>query len=140
MSAEKLREAASLLRSRVARTEPHHGAPIEDCPHCIDGHRPFSSKSWGAFITEQRDGDGQPQTIHVCRSAGEHVAPEDANTIWRVLEIGMHPDVALFAAEWLDQAAEWREENPGDAADDPNLSEVNDPALVFALAYLGELP
>lgn len=51
-----------------------------DCPHCPDGHTPPTggSQPWGAYVGPERDGDGQPTTIHVARSAGAHVAESDA--------------------------------------------------------------
>jgi hypothetical protein len=53
----------------------------ENCPHCPDGHKPPDRQPWSAWITEDRDGDGQPTTIHVARSNGAHVAESDAQWI-----------------------------------------------------------
>ncbi|MEU8723547.1 hypothetical protein [Streptomyces antimycoticus] len=54
-----------------------------DCEHCPDGHTPADSGSqpWSAWVGPERDGDGQPTTIHVARSAGAHVAEADAEWI-----------------------------------------------------------
>lgn len=55
------------------------------CPHCPDGHQPSNRRPWAAWVTETRDGDGQPNTIHVARSDGAHVAEQDAAWIRDVL-------------------------------------------------------
>lgn len=62
---------------RHAETEP-------DCPHCPDGHTPPTrgSQPWHARVGPERDGDGQPTTIHVARSGGAHVAESDAQWIY----------------------------------------------------------
>lgn len=54
-----------------------------DCPHCPDGHTPpdGGSQPWSAWVGPERDGDVQPMTIHVVRSAGAHVAESDAEWI-----------------------------------------------------------
>lgn len=53
------------------------------CAHCPDGHTPADrgSQPWTAYVGPERDGDGQPMTIHVARSAGAHVAESDAEWI-----------------------------------------------------------
>ncbi len=58
-------------------------APAGDCDHCPDGHTPADqgSQPWNAHVGPERDGDGQPTTIHVARSAGAHVAESDADWI-----------------------------------------------------------
>ncbi|WP_240964348.1 hypothetical protein [Streptomyces sp. C1-2] len=58
-------------------------APAGDCEHCPDGHTPADSGSqpWGVWVGTERDGDGQPTTIHVARSGGAHVAESDAEWI-----------------------------------------------------------
>jgi hypothetical protein len=55
----------------------------QTCPHCLDGHTPpdGGSQPWGAHIGPERDGDGQPTTVHVARSGGAHVAQSDAEWI-----------------------------------------------------------
>lgn len=57
--------------------------PDAPCPHCPDGHTPADggSQPWSAWVGPERDGDGQPMTIHVARSAGAHVAGSDAQWI-----------------------------------------------------------
>ncbi|MGV2914562.1 hypothetical protein [Streptomyces alfalfae] len=54
-----------------------------DCPHCPDGHTlpDGGSQPWSAWVGPERDGDGQPMTIHVARSAGAHVAESDAEWV-----------------------------------------------------------
>lgn len=56
-------------------------APLENCVHCPDGHKRPDRQSWSAWVTDDRDGDGQPTTIHVARSNGAHVAESDAEWI-----------------------------------------------------------
>jgi len=52
---------------------------VPGCPHCPDGHTPPDhGQTWGAFLSSERDGDGQPMQIIVARSAGAHVAESDA--------------------------------------------------------------
>jgi hypothetical protein len=53
------------------------------CPHCPDGHTPpdRGSQPWHAWVGPEQDGDGQPTTIHVARSAGAHVAETDAEWV-----------------------------------------------------------
>lgn len=57
------------------------------CPHCPDGHTPPTggSQPWGVYVGPERDGDGQPTTIHVMRSGGAHVAESDAEWVHQVL-------------------------------------------------------
>ncbi|MFE9064872.1 hypothetical protein [Streptomyces violaceusniger] len=52
------------------------------CAHCPDGHMPPDhGQPWGAYVGPERDGDGQPITIHVARVAGAHVAESDAEWV-----------------------------------------------------------
>ncbi|MEV8398794.1 hypothetical protein [Streptomyces niveus] len=69
---------AILALSEVAKQQMLAG-----CPHCPDGHTPpdGGSQPWGAYVSSERDGDGQPTTIHVARSGGAHVAESDAQWI-----------------------------------------------------------
>lgn len=56
------------------------------CPHCPDGHTPPDhGQPWAAWVTDQRDGDGQPTAIHIARTGGSHVAESDAEWIRRRL-------------------------------------------------------
>ncbi|MGS2592065.1 hypothetical protein [Streptomyces hebeiensis] len=53
-----------------------------NCPHCPDGHTPPDhGQPWGAYLASDRDGDGQPTTIHIARAGGAHVAESDAQWI-----------------------------------------------------------
>ncbi|MFZ3592276.1 hypothetical protein [Streptomyces sp. BH104] len=62
--------------------EPEHPGPYlasPGCPHCPDGHMPPEhGQPWGAYVSPDRDGDGQPTQIIVARTAGAHVAESDA--------------------------------------------------------------
>lgn len=53
------------------------------CRHCPDGHTPPTggSQPWAAWLAADRDGDGQPTTIHVARTGGAHVAESDAQWV-----------------------------------------------------------
>lgn len=57
--------------------------PVDDCPHCPDGHQDPNrgSQPWSAWVASYRDGDGQPMQITVARSAGAHVAESDAQWV-----------------------------------------------------------
>jgi hypothetical protein len=68
--------------TRIVWDDPEP-APAGDCQHCPDGHTPADqgSQPWAAWVGSERDGDGQPMTIHVARSAGAHVAESDAQWI-----------------------------------------------------------
>jgi hypothetical protein len=55
---------------------------VPGCPHCPDGHTPPDhGQTWGAYLSPERDGDGQPMQIIVARSAGAHVAESDVEWI-----------------------------------------------------------
>lgn len=55
---------------------------VPGCPHCPDGHTPPNhGQTWGAFVSPERDGDGQSMQIIVARSAGAHVAESDAEWV-----------------------------------------------------------
>ncbi len=82
----KLLEAKDCAVRAALDTPPDRAAAVEasgDCPHCPDGHTPpdRGSQPWSAWVGPERDGDGQPTTIHVARSAGAHVAESDAEWI-----------------------------------------------------------
>ncbi|WP_405699088.1 hypothetical protein OG209_05205 [Streptomyces sp. NBC_01383] len=71
-----------LLVLQQIETEPRYKL-VPGCEHCPDGHTPpdCGSQPWAAWVGAERDGDGQPMTIHVARSAGAHVAESDAQWI-----------------------------------------------------------
>lgn len=48
------------------------------CSHCPDGHADPRRKPWSVWVGPERDGDGQPTTLHVAPSSGAHVAESDA--------------------------------------------------------------
>lgn len=57
-------------------------ALVPGCPHCPDGHTPPDhGQTWGAFLSPERDGDGQPTQMIVCRSAGAHIAESDVTWV-----------------------------------------------------------
>lgn len=65
--------------------------PNPACPHCPDGHTPATggSQPWSVYVSQARDGDGQPICIIVARSAGAHVAESDAE--WIRERLNDHP-------------------------------------------------
>lgn len=59
--------------------EPYN--PDAPCPHCPDGHGSPNRTAWAAWVAPDRDGDGQPTTIHVAPTGGAHVAEPDAQWV-----------------------------------------------------------
>lgn len=57
----------------------------EPCEFCPDGHRDPRSRNWGVFVGPERDGDGQPTTLHVMITNGAHVAQPDADWLWTLI-------------------------------------------------------
>jgi hypothetical protein len=55
------------------------------CPHCPDGHANPRRRPWGVYVGPERDGDGQPTTLHVGPSNGAHVAESDAEWLRDVI-------------------------------------------------------
>lgn len=55
------------------------------CPHCPDGHGDPWAKSWGVFVSLDKDGDGQPTHLFVCPSDGSHVAESDAEWLRKLI-------------------------------------------------------
>jgi len=49
-----------------------------NCPHCPDGHSDPESRPWAVYVTQHRDGDGQPTSLHASPTGGQHVAESDA--------------------------------------------------------------
>ncbi|MFF8290450.1 hypothetical protein ACF068_14645 [Streptomyces sp. NPDC016309] len=56
------------------------------CLHCIDGHGSPSRCAWGVRVGDERDSDGQPVYLIVQPTAGQHVAPEDAAWLHRLIQ------------------------------------------------------
>ena len=73
--------------TRIVWDDPQPPAQDMTCPHCPDGHTlpTGGSQPWSAFVSSERDGDGQPTQIIVARSAGAHVAESDAEWIRHTL-------------------------------------------------------
>jgi hypothetical protein len=77
--------------TRIVWDDPEpESAPTSNCEHCPDGHTPANagSQPWGVYVGPETDGDGQPTTIHVARSAGAHVAQSDAEWIRKQINGG----------------------------------------------------
>lgn len=49
-----------------------------NCEHCPDGHDAPTRKPWAAWVSAERDPDGQPTHLIVCKAGGSHVAESDA--------------------------------------------------------------
>ncbi|MFC7794631.1 hypothetical protein [Streptomyces cinereoruber] len=82
----KLLEAKDCMVRAALDAPPPAAEPEQPdmtCPHCPDGHTPPNrgSQPWGAYLGPERDGDGQPTTIHVLRAGGAHVAESDAQWV-----------------------------------------------------------
>jgi hypothetical protein len=58
---------------------------MADCAHCPDGHESPWSKSWGVYVSSDRDGDGQPTRLIVAPSDGAHVAESDAEWLRKLI-------------------------------------------------------
>ena len=69
----------------------------QSCEHCPDGHESPYRRPWSAFVSMERDSDGQPTHVYVAPSAGQHVSETDAEWVAAVLraEHGI-PCVGLF--------------------------------------------
>lgn len=125
MSSEELRQAAALMRERAfAATDGGHGWRLVDLPGANEVWADRDASGWDAFMVATTATRLNPNPGAQGHADAVHIA-------------GFSPWVALAFAEWLDAAAQWREDHPGDAADDPDLTDVEDPALVAARAYLG---
>jgi hypothetical protein len=59
--------------------------PDLPCMHCIDGHGAPTRCSWAVRVDDQRDTDGQPTRLIVQPTAGQHVGPEDAAWLHRLI-------------------------------------------------------
>lgn len=55
------------------------------CHHCPDGHASPYSRPWGAFVSMDRDSDGQPTHVYVAPTGGQHVSDTDADWVAAVL-------------------------------------------------------
>lgn len=62
------------------------------CLHCLDGHGAPSRCAWGVRVGDQRDGDGQPTNLIVQPTAGQHVAPEDAEWLFQLIRSALADD------------------------------------------------
>lgn len=51
------------------------------CEWCVDGHTPPTHTNWGAFVSMERDRDGQPTHIVVCSTNGKG-HPNDVDADW----------------------------------------------------------
>lgn len=55
------------------------------CMFCIDGHGAPTRCHWGVRVGDERDLDGQPTHLVVQPTAGQHVAPEDAAWLHKLI-------------------------------------------------------
>jgi hypothetical protein len=127
MSAEMLRRAAMLMRERAeAATNAGHGWRLSNLPGANEVWADRDAAGWDAFMVA---------------TTATRLNPNPGVTGYQdaVYIASMHPDFGLAIAAWWDAAADWRDANPGETDDEPDLSEVDDPALVAARAYLGDV-
>jgi hypothetical protein len=68
----------------------------DSCPHCDPKHS-TPNVSWGVYVADTRDGDGQPTHLIVMKSDGAHVAQEDANWLFKLINNWQPPFVDLCA-------------------------------------------
>lgn len=55
------------------------------CPHCPDGHESPLTHPWAVYVGPQRDGDGQPTHLIICKTGGQHVAESDAEWLRQLI-------------------------------------------------------
>lgn len=123
MSAPILRRAASLMRERaLAATDKGFGWRLADLPGGNEVWANRDAAGHDAFMVTTTATRLNPNPGVKGHADATHIAS------W-------HPTVALAVAAWLDTAADWREDNPEDAAEEPDPS-VGDPALAVAHLYL----
>lgn len=79
-----------------------------NCPHCDPAHTDPRSHPWGVYVGPERDGDGQPTTLHIKPSDGAHVADSDAAWLWELIRThGVSPgeremaEIPMPPKEWL---------------------------------------
>lgn len=68
---------------------PTDGSPAPGpCPHCDPGQHLGGSwrPAWGVYVAPDRDADGQPTHLVVQPTAGAHVAQEDADWLWTLIQ------------------------------------------------------
>lgn len=70
----------------------------DDCPHCSPSHGNPDVTSWGVYVHPDRDGDGQPVRLIVCKSDGAHVAESDAEWLREILREHDARRAALLAS------------------------------------------
>ncbi|MFE6126663.1 hypothetical protein ACFQ6Q_00100 [Streptomyces sp. NPDC056437] len=59
--------------------------PDLPCMYCVDGHGAPTRCSWSVRVGDLRDSDSQPVHLIVQPTAGQHVAPEDADWLYRLI-------------------------------------------------------
>ncbi|WP_411119009.1 hypothetical protein [Streptomyces sp. 058-1L] len=59
--------------------------PDLPCMVCLDGHGAPTRCAWAVRVGDQRDMDGQPTQLIVQPTAGQHVGPEDAAWLHRLI-------------------------------------------------------
>lgn len=120
-----LRRAAALMRERAeGATDAGFGWRLADLAGANEVWADRDAAGWDAFMV----------ATTATRLNPNPGARGFADAIWIA---AMPPSLGMLIADWLDAAATWREENPDDIEDNPDLTEVDDPALVVAHAYLG---
>jgi len=88
--------------------QPETGQGPDPCSACPDGHTPadLGSQPWAVWVSDHRDGDGQPAILMVARTGGAHVAESDAE--WMRARLNDRADRAAIlreAADAIEQAA-----------------------------------
>jgi len=57
----------------------------QECLFCPDRHEPPQRQNGAVVVGPQRNKDGQPMHLIVCKSAGAHVAESDAEWLRQVI-------------------------------------------------------
>jgi hypothetical protein len=124
VNTESIRRAAYVLRGRAGNaTDGGHGWRVADLPG--------ANEVWA-----DRDAAGHDAFMVATTATRINPNPGVTGAADAIYIASMHPEVGRRLADWLDAAADWREENPAELPDGPD-QEVGDPAFELALAYLG---
>lgn len=128
MSAQELREAAALMRTRAETAASSPWYAREEVAELPGSERGSTYVRWSVYAT---DTYGKGNTPYVAEANGREGAEHIAS--W-------HPAVALAVADWLEEVAGWREEGLG-FMPRSNLADawgcVERQAIYLARTYLG---
>jgi hypothetical protein len=84
----KAREADAMLNSAALNPGGGDAYTPPECPWCPDGHRLPGSLPFAVWVGPERDSDGQPTTLHVAYTGGQHVGEGEAEYVRAALNPG----------------------------------------------------